>query len=97
MLSENLFLNSKIYTEINSELYKNYGRTTERMRGVKILRLLYFKMQTIIRNEVQFQSIIRGIIMLVEIVETKGKQKLSNLIKAVWKISNVIESTKTFE
>lgn len=35
--------------------------------------------------------------MLVEIVETKGKQKLSNLIKAVWKISNVIESTKTFE
>lgn len=53
------------------------------MRGVKVLRLLYFKMQTIIRNEVQFQSIIRGIIMLVEIVETKGKQKLSNLIKAV--------------
>lgn len=75
-----MFLTSKIFTEINYELLsfllsiKNYDRTTERMTDVKMLRLLYFKIQTIIRNEVQFQTIKSGIIMLTEIVETKGKQ-----------------------
>lgn len=39
-----------------------------------MLRLFYFKIQTIARSEMWFQSIISGVIMLVEIVEIKGKQ-----------------------